>query len=243
MQSQKTRKLTTLNFQTSNVWNFMEESVPEFVKTAVREALTCEAEKAGLPAPTFSREELNAPKGENTFAMLRAIIKRADAEKNRPAEGGPRLMMTKNGKHPLTPQGAARRVAAAAKAAREQIVKTSQQAQVIETLLTKPRVAKSVRYALRAVLVELSNESQVGVDTPGVAGAFYRAACESVETADLRKPGVAITFRHLNVLLANPTDAIAQALIKFWDAPGADYLKRDPFPPAKAKALIRKAKG
>ena len=46
-------------------------------------------------------------------------------------------------------------------------------AEEIERLLTKG--AKSVQHTLRALLVELSNESETGVDSPGVAGGFLQS--------------------------------------------------------------------
>ena len=188
MQSKKNKKLTTLNFQTQNVWSFMEESAPEFLKTAVREAVSREAEKAGLPAPTFTHKELNAPKGKNTFAMLRAVIQRVPS------------------------------------------AQSDTTAEEIERLLTKG--SKSVQHTLRALLVELSNESETGVDSPGVAGAFYKVAAASVPTIRRRWTRIHTeqALRHIDVLLNNPTAATAKALIKYWDDPKTKDLKTDPFP-------------
>lgn len=139
-----------------------------------------------------------------------------------------RVYMTKDGKRPLTPRVAVQRFDAAMKAAREGYVKIANSARDIETLLAAPKGKATVAYAIRAMLVELSNESHVGVDMPGIAGAFYRAAV--LELHDSRNIHVQQTLRHLDILLSNPDFKTASTLIKYWDDPRSKDLRKDPFP-------------
>lgn len=142
-------------------------------------------------------------------------------------EGDPRLLMTKDGRRPLTPQGAGRRVVAVMKAAREQWIEAAKKARAIEAIIAAPK-GKTVVYALRALLVELSNEGKVGVDSPGVAGAFYReVALDPDASTNIH---VQQTLRHLDVLLSSPTVKTASTLIKYWDDTRSKPLKVDPFP-------------
>lgn len=157
------------------------------------------------------------------------------------AEGEPRPLMTKDGKRPLTPRGAVRRLDAAMKAAREKWIETGKNARAIEALIAAPK-GKTVAYALRVLLVELSNEGHVSVDSPGVAGTFYRTAV--LELCDSANIHVQQTLRHLDVLLNNPKPKTATALIKYWDDFRSKPLKTDPFPakpdPFAATARTRK---
>lgn len=114
--------------------------------------------------------------------------------------------------------------------ARNKIVEDSQKARKIEEILSreKTRGNKTLLYALRAVLIELSNESGVGVDARFVAGNFYQAAASEAENADNHT--VRACFRHLDVLLSNPDAKTARKIADYWDSPGTMDMRLDPFP-------------
>lgn len=93
---------------------------------------------------------------------------------------------------------------------------------------------KSVLYALRAVLVELANESDVQINTRGVAGNFYRVAAKQALDSD---DGVVKTcLRHLHVLVNNPDLRTARKISTYWDWDGPFSERRDPFPDAQEPA-------
>ncbi len=75
----------------------------------------------------------------------------------------------------------------------------------IEKLLANPKTGKQVLYALRAVLIELSNESGVGVDSATVAGNFYKVAAAAdpseVIGNDIRPLTFQTCLRHIDALL------------------------------------------
>jgi hypothetical protein len=96
----------------------------------------------------------------------------------------------------------------------------------IEWFLSNPRLAgKNLAYAIRAVLIELSNESSVNVDDPGIAGAFYAIVAAGAGRTNLHTERL---LRHMDVLLGDPDPKSVKAIIKYWDDGRMDAV--DPFP-------------
>lgn len=129
---------------------------------------------------------------------------------------------------PNTEAMLARRIDAVHRNVINTLVGASHAATWIEGILSDPETKEDLRYALRALLVELSNESGVNVDTPGIAGTFYRVA--ALELNNSQNIHVQQTFRHLDVLLTTPTVKTAKTLIKYWDDHRSKSAKVDPFP-------------
>lgn len=112
----------------------------------------------------------------------------------------------------------------------EKELQICEKATKLEKLLRDPKSSNTLIYALQSILVELSNEVQVGIDHPSLAGTFYRLAQEKGAPGRYHSAYVyAACLRHLDVLLSQPTAKNARALRKFWDC--RDLRKRvDPFP-------------
>ncbi len=111
----------------------------------------------------------------------------------------------------------------------------------IEALLANPKAGKQVRYALRAVLIELSNESGVGVDSATVAGNFYKVAAAAdpseVIGNDIRPLTFERCLRHIDALLSKPDYNTALKIGNYWDNPGNLRIDEavDPFPEKRAR--------
>jgi hypothetical protein len=109
----------------------------------------------------------------------------------------------------------------------------------IEKLLANPKTGKQVLYALRAVLIELSNESGVGVDSATVAGNFYKVAAAAdpseVIGNDIRPLTFQTCLRHIDALLSQPDYNTALRIGNYWDNPGNLRIDEavDPFPARK----------
>lgn len=96
----------------------------------------------------------------------------------------------------------------------------------VESLVSNRRTSASLRYALQTVLIEMSNESGIGVDQPGLAGAFYAIAASQLK--DSTDETIRRCLRHLDILLSNPEAKDVKAMAKYWDEPGSS-LRGDPF--------------
>lgn len=117
-------------------------------------------------------------------------------------------------------------------------LRRTERATKLERLLRDPKSTGALLYALQAVVVEMSNECQVGIDHPSLAGQFVSLAEEELREYREHRGGdwmgegsalkVETCFRHLDALLANPTVKNARAVAKYWDANMRKQV--DPFP-------------
>jgi hypothetical protein len=135
-------------------------------------------------------------------------------------------------KQSTKPQSLAKQIDAVRLAAVNKLIVIDQAARQIESIISNPESNEKVIYALQAILVELSNETSVGVDTPAVAGSFYTVA--SLQFGDSDNFHHQQGFHHLKTLLSNPSVKTANALIKYWDDPRTKDLRVDPFPATEA---------
>ncbi|CAN5460827.1 hypothetical protein BH20ACI3_BH20ACI3_41950 [soil metagenome] len=154
---------------------------------------------------------------DNDQSLLPALLKEADAIDKRREEFG-------------------KQYDAAVKNALERMQEVDDKASQIEALLANPKTGKQVRYALRAVLIELSNESGVSVDEATVAGNFYKAAAAADPSEVIGNAIRPLSFerclRHIDALLNKPDYNTAREIGNYWDNPGhlrIDELT-DPFP-------------
>lgn len=94
----------------------------------------------------------------------------------------------------------------------------------IEAMLSSPATGKRLLYALKSLVFELSIETSIGVDHPGIAGVFFKVAAERGPLNEREE----LCFRHLDALLNSPNYETANALMNYWD--DCESPKSDPFP-------------
>jgi hypothetical protein len=122
-----------------------------------------------------------------------------------------------------------RRARDAARSVVQKLSEADSKATQIETLLrSTSKRGKSLRYALRALIIELSNSMNTHVDEPALAALFYR----TISAKFLREPEYQEDyhadkdFRHLDLLLNHPSSKTITRLIDHLDG-GPEV---DPFP-------------
>lgn len=118
-------------------------------------------------------------------------------------------------------------------------VAISTRAHELDILVVESAKDKTFRYALKAVLFELGNQTGIGTDSPGVVGAFYRAITSQFLDSD--DTDIQQCFRHLDVLLNNRDAKTARALANYWDAPSLN--RTDPFPASTASRRGERKEG
>jgi hypothetical protein len=134
---------------------------------------------------------------------------------------------------------AKQRVDRAVKRAIRQTLEDSQKASEIDAILRDgSKHSENLRYALRATLIELSNEIKLHVDDPGIASEFYRRACSKHLEPASQTYHTKQAFRHLDVLLNKPKAKEVSKLVKFYDDPTLRCRKNDPFPERKGKKAV-----
>ncbi len=96
----------------------------------------------------------------------------------------------------------------------------------VEELVSGPR--RSFRkYAIKSLLIELSNFSDINLDEPGIAGTFYIMAVSRLKGS--QDKAAQRCLRHLDILLNNPNRRTMKAIMEYWDNDGR-VSPVDPFP-------------
>jgi hypothetical protein len=97
-------------------------------------------------------------------------------------------------------------------------------AKKVEALVSGPPITSAqlrrsrsafLKYAVQSLLFELSTESSIGIDGPGIAGIFYMLAAS--ELKDSASETEQRYLRHLDVLLNDPDHKSVKAIMKYWD--------------------------
>lgn len=114
----------------------------------------------------------------------------------------------------------------------QRMVEAESKANQIETLLRSgSKRGKKLRYALQALLIEMSNNMSVHVDEPELAAAFYRLCAFRFLDPQNQDYHSDKNFRHVDLLLNRPSAKDIAKLIDHLD--GGHSQLDDPFPERK----------